>query len=77
MSTIAYSNSAIAVEATSKAPTKSFLAKLYERFVASQQLRAEKTVASYLASHGGMITDDLEREIMARMNANGALKRPR
>ncbi len=77
MSTIAYSSPSIAVEATPAAPAKSLWIKLYERMVASQQLRAEKTVASYLASHGGVITDDLEREIMVRLNASGSLNRMR
>ena len=77
MSTIAYSSPALAVEAPSKTPAKSFWQKIYERVVAAQQLRAERSVANYLASHGGLITDDLEREIMARMSANGALRRSR
>lgn len=77
MSTIAYSTPEIATRSVPAEPTKSFWAKLYERMIAAQQLRAEKSVANYLASHGGLITDDMEREIMARLSANGALGRSR
>ena len=76
MSTIAYSSTQIAAQAGSEKPAKSFWTKLYERVVAAQQVRAERSVANYLASHGGLITDDMEREIMARLSANGALRRP-
>ena len=76
MSTIAYSNHAIATaRGTAEEAPKSFWAKIYDRLVASQQLRAERSVAAYLESHGGMLTDDMEREIMARLSANGMLNR--
>lgn len=76
MSTVAYSSPEIAVEARPAEPTKSFFTRIYDRIVASQQMRAERAVANYLASHGGLITDDMEREIMARLNGNGSLRRP-
>ena len=41
--------------------------------VASQQRRAEREIAAYLASHGGLFTDDTEREIMQRLS--GSAKR--
>lgn len=75
MSTVAYSNREIAAEARPAEPAKSLWTKIYERVTAAQQARAERVVAAYLASHGGMITDDMEREIMARLSANGALRR--
>jgi hypothetical protein len=77
MSTIAYSNPEIAARSVPAQAAKSFWAKLYERMVAAQQLRAERSVANYLASHGGLITDDMEREIMARLSVNGSLRRSR
>ena len=77
MSTIAYSNPEIAARSVPAQPAKFFWTKLYERMIAAQQLRAERSVANYLASHGGLITDDMEREIMARLSANGSFRRPR
>ena len=38
--------------------------------IASQQRRAEREIATYLSSHGGLFTDDMEREIMRRMSGN-------
>ncbi len=76
MSTLAFTNSEIAAEAHPAEPAKSLWTKIYDRVVAAQQVRAERAVAAYLASHGGMITDDMEREIMARMSANGSFRRP-
>lgn len=77
MSTIAYSSPEIAARSAPTQSAKSFWTKLYERMIAAQQERAERSVANYLASHGGMITDDIEREIMARLSANGAFRRSR
>lgn len=76
MSTVAYSNHEIAAEAHPAAPAKSLWTRIYERITAAQQARAERAIAVYLASHGGMITDDMEREIMVRMSASGTLRRP-
>ena len=36
--------------------------------IATQQQRAEREVARYLAGHGGLLTDDMEREIMQRLS---------
>jgi hypothetical protein len=77
MSTITASHSAIAVNGFAGEAPKSFFRKVYERVVESQQARAEKGVAAYLASHGGLLTDDMEREIMARFSANSVLRRSR
>ncbi len=41
---------------------------MYDALVASLQKRAEREVANYLSSHGGLLTDDMEREIMVRLN---------
>lgn len=74
MGTITASHTDVATGLADEAP-KSFFRKLYERMLESQQTRAEKSVASYLASHGGLLTDDMEREIMARFSANSVLRR--
>jgi len=33
----------------------------------SRQRRAEREIAAYLSRHGGLLTDDMEREIMLRL----------
>jgi hypothetical protein len=35
--------------------------------VHARQRRAEREVARYLANHGGLLTDDMERQIMHRL----------
>jgi hypothetical protein len=35
--------------------------------MASQQRRADREIARFLASHGGLLTDEVEREIMRRV----------
>ena len=35
--------------------------------VAAQQRRAEREIARYLANRGGLLTDDMEREITQRL----------
>lgn len=77
MSTIAVSNQVASATAAAAEPTKSFWHKIYDRMIQGQQARAEKAVASYLASHGGLLTDDMEREIMAKFSANNLLSRAR
>lgn len=77
MSTITASHSAIAAGGYATEAPKSFFRRAYERIIESQQARAEKGVAAYLASHGGLLTDDMEREIMARFSSNSVLRRSR
>lgn len=68
MSTIAFSNAHIATSAASAAPSKSFWRKVYDRMIEAQHERAQRSVAAYLASHGNILSDDVEREIMARFS---------
>jgi hypothetical protein len=44
--------------------------RIIEAIGATQQRRADREIALYLASHGGLITDDVEREIMRRLSGN-------
>lgn len=74
MGTITASHTDVATGFAGEAP-KSFFRKLYERMLESKQAQAEKSVASYLASHGGLLTDDMEREIMAHFSSNSVLRR--
>jgi hypothetical protein len=77
MSTLTYSHdSIVASAAEAAAPSqnqgerKSIWRRIFDGMVASQQRRAEREIARYLSSHGGLFTDDMEREIMRRMSGN-------
>jgi hypothetical protein len=71
MSTITYSHGAAVAgtEANSRAgQRKSFWRRVYDGIIAGRQRRAEREIAAYVASHGGLFTDDMEREIMQRLS---------
>jgi hypothetical protein len=72
MSTLTYTNEPFAPAApeTEKAPRKSFWRRLGDALIESQQRRADREIARFLASHGGLMTDDMEREIMRRVTRN-------
>ena len=71
MSTLTYSHGGLPVAerageaANAKQP--GFLQRVFDRMIAAQQRRAEREVAAYLKSHGGLLTDDMEREIGERL----------
>ncbi len=68
MSTLTYTNSDYtAREAVPASPRKPFWRRAYDVIMRSQQRRAEREIAAYLRSHGGLLTDDVEREIMLRL----------
>jgi hypothetical protein len=46
--------------------------RAYEALAATQQRRAEREIARYLAIHGGAFTDELERELMRRFSGGGS-----
>jgi hypothetical protein len=66
MSTVTYTNRHM-VAAEAKPARKPFWARLYAAIVASQQRRAEREIAHYLANRGPL-TDEVEREIMRRLS---------
>jgi hypothetical protein len=72
MSTLTYSNGHLptAERATEAAASErpGFWRRVFERMVAAQQRRAEREIAAYLKSHGGLLTDDMEREIGERLS---------
>jgi hypothetical protein len=70
MSTLTYSPRAFAGAAAEAAkPARSPLwRRLFDGFVAVQQRRAEREIARYLATRGGILTDDAEREIMRSLS---------
>jgi hypothetical protein len=73
MSTLTYASQdrAAAVPADVKPGRKPFWSRLFDAIVESQQRRADREVARWLASHGDILTDEREREIMRRLMGNG------
>jgi hypothetical protein len=65
MSTLTYTHEVrvATAPADANAARKAFWSKLFHAIVASQQRRAEREVARYLASHGHVLNDAAEREI--------------
>ena len=55
-----------------KTARKPFLRSVYEAMVASRERRAEREIAAYIERHGGLLTDDMEREIMRHLNGHGS-----
>ena len=75
MSTLAYTRAgAAAVEAEAASPRKALWRRVYEAVAQAQQRRAEREIARYLEIHGGLLTDDMEREMMERFT--GRANRP-
>lgn len=50
------------------APRKSIWRRFIDRLIETQQLRADREIARFLESHGGLLTDDMERQIMASLS---------
>ena len=75
MSTLSYSRSHLAdaasAGAAAKPERKGFWRGLYEGVVASRQRRADREIAAYIERHGGLLTDDMERQIMQRLAGAG------
>ncbi len=72
MSTLTYSHGHVpanehagTAEATGR---PGFWRRVFDRMVAAQQRRAEREIALFLRSHGGLLTDDMEREINGRLS---------
>lgn len=73
MSTLTYTDTrfAPAETAAEKAPRKSLWRRVADAMIAAQQRRADREIARFIASHGGLFTDDVERELMRRVTGNG------
>lgn len=69
MSTLTYSDHAYAAPETvsEKEPRKSLWRRFVDGIILAQERRANREIARYLANHGGLLTDDMEREIMRRV----------
>jgi hypothetical protein len=71
MSTLTYSRSNLADVAAAereKPRRRSFWRRVYQGIVTGQQRRADRAIEAFLNSHGGVLTDDMEREIMQRLS---------
>lgn len=47
---------------------KSIWRRFYDALVEGQQRRADREIARFLETHGGLLTDDMERQIMANLS---------
>jgi hypothetical protein len=73
MSTLTYAHStAIGTDAKTAeagaAPNRSFWGRVFDALVAAQQRRAEREIALFLRTRGGLFNDATEREIMERLS---------
>ena len=69
MSTTTYTPHYAGTEAAAAtAPRKSFWRRVFDRLVETQQRRADREIARFLESHGGLLTDDMERQIMQNLS---------
>jgi hypothetical protein len=72
MSTLTYSGRNAAEAGTvERLERKGFWRRVYEGIMASQQRRADREIARYIERHGGLLTDDMERQIMSRLAGGG------
>ena len=65
MSTTTYTHQYAGTDAAAAtSPRKSFWRRVFDRLIEGQQRRADREIARFLESHGGLLTDDMERQIM-------------
>jgi hypothetical protein len=69
MSTLVHTTPAFAPAAreVKEAPRKPLWRRMFDALIEARQRRAEREIASFLASRGGILTDEAEREIMRRL----------
>ena len=71
MSTLTYTDGRFAPSASeAKVQRKPFWRRIFDRLIEGQQRRADREIARFLESHGGLLTDEMEREIMRRLTRN-------
>ena len=74
MSTITYSRSQLGDAASGsqadKTERKGFWRRLFDGMIASQQRRADREIAAYFSKRGGVLTDDMEREMTQHLAGN-------
>ena len=52
---------------------KSFWRRAFEHMLAARQRRAEREIAAYIASRGGHLTDELERDLMRSLQTGSRI----
>ena len=72
MSTLTYTHDTLGAPAVETPPSarRSMWRRMFDAIAATQQRRADREIALYLASHGDLFTDDMGREIMRRLSGN-------
>jgi hypothetical protein len=72
MSTLTYTHDTLGAPAAETVPSvrKSTWRRIIDAISVAQQRRADREIALYLANHGGVFTDDMEREVMRRLSGN-------
>jgi len=77
MSTLTYSPRTYApATAEAQAPARtSFWRRLFDNMIAARQRRADREIAAYIASHGGHLTDEVERGIMQGLSGGNRMTR--
>jgi hypothetical protein len=71
MSTLTYTTPDHAPAADAKPARRPFWSRVFDALIAAQQRRADREIARYLATHGHLLSDDAEREIMRRLAGGG------
>jgi hypothetical protein len=52
---------------THDSPRKPFWRKIFDRMVAAQRWSAERDIEAFVSKHGGLLTDEIEREMERRL----------
>ena len=73
MSTLTYTDSSFAPAApeAEQIAGKSLWRRFVDTLIETQQRRADREIARFIASHGGLFTDDVERQLMQRLTNSG------
>jgi hypothetical protein len=72
MSTLTYTHRDMAPAGQAEAaPRRGFWSRVFDAISRAQERRAEREIARFLANHGGLLTDDMERELMQRLTGQG------
>ena len=74
MSTLTTTTGTFAPDTAEAASTHTPLwRRVFDAMIHARERRAEREVARYLANHGGLLTDDMERQIMRSLTDRRAI----
>jgi hypothetical protein len=69
MSTTTYEHRHFATADVAQAtPRKPLWRRIFDALVEAQQRRADHEIARFVATHGGVLSDDMERQIMQHLS---------